>query len=123
MTSDRAGGSPALFIYEPAEYKARMSSTTGFWIFVAPNYVLAAAMYTLMGRYLLSLMFKPDSQLVIWRAFVGLTDPILKAVRFVTPAVAPNGLVMVLAIVWVIMLRIVLFLLLLRLGVSPGVSG
>ena len=123
MTSDGAGVSPALFFFGRPDYEARMDSTTGFWLFVAPNYVLAAAMYTLMGRYLLSLMFKPDSQMVIWRAFVGLTDPILKAVRHVTPAVVPHGLVMVLAIVWVIILRIVLFLLLLKIGVSAGVSG
>jgi len=100
-----------------------MDPNIGFWLFVVPNYVLAAAMYTLMGRYLLSLIFKPDSQLVIWRAFVGMTDPILKAVRLVTPAVVPNGLVMVLAVVWVIMLRIVLFLLLLKLGVTPRPVG
>lgn len=100
-----------------------MDPNIGFWLFVVPNYVLAAAMYTLMGRYLLSLIFKPDSPLVIWRAFVGMTDPILKTVRMVTPGVVPNGLVMVFAIVWVIMLRVVLFLLLLKLGVTPRLAG
>ena len=100
-----------------------MDPNIGFWLFVVPNYVLAAAMYTLMGRYLLSLIFKPDSPLVIWRAFVGMTDPILKTVRLVTPGVVPNGLVMVFAIVWVIMLRVVLFLLLLKLGVTPRLAG
>lgn len=100
-----------------------MDPTLGFWLFVAPNYILAAAMYTLIGRYLLSLVFKPESELVIWRAFVNITDPILFATRVVTPAVVPNGLVMVLAIFWVIMLRIVLSLLLLKLGVPSRVTG
>jgi hypothetical protein len=100
-----------------------MDPTLGFWLFVAPNYILAAAMYTLIGRYLLSLVFKPESELVIWRAFVNITDPILFATRAVTPAVVPNGLVMVLAIFWVIMLRIVLSLLLLKLGVPSRVTG
>lgn len=100
-----------------------MDPTVGFWLFVAPNYILAAAMYTLIGRYLLSLVFKPESELVIWRAFVNVTDPILNAVRAITPHVVPNGLVMVLAIFWMIMLRIVLSLLLLKLGVPSRAVG
>lgn len=100
-----------------------MDPTLGFWLFVAPNYLLAAAMYTLIGRYLLSLIIKPESEMVIWRAFVGMTDPILHAVRAVTPNVVPNGLVMVLAIFWMIMLRIVLSLLLLKLGVPSRAAG
>jgi len=96
-----------------------MSDALGFWLFTLPNYVLAAAMYTLMGRYLLSFVFKPDSELVIWRTFRQLSDPILGAVRAITPAVVPGGLVMVLAIVWIILLRVVLFFALLKLGVTP----
>jgi hypothetical protein len=51
-----------------------------------------------------------------------LTDPVLGAVRTLTPAVVPPGLVMVLAIVWVIMLRVFLFLALLKMGMSPRVD-
>ena len=100
-----------------------MNDNASFWLFTIPNFVLAAALYTIMGRYVLSLIFKPDSQIVIWRVFVGMTDPILKTVRAVTPGMVPNGLVMVFSIVWVIMLRVVLFLMLLKLGVSPRVAG
>ena len=78
-------------------------------------------MYTLMGRYLLSLVFKADSQLVIWRVFCQLSDPILHAVRAITPAMVPSGLVMVLAIVWMILLR--LFLLVIILQVAPVARG
>lgn len=99
-----------------------MNDETGFWLFILPNYVLATIMYTLIGRYLLSIFFKADSQLVIWRVFCQLTDPVLGAVLTLTPAVVPPGLVMVLAIVWVIMLRVFLFLALLKMGMSPRVD-
>jgi uncharacterized protein YggT (Ycf19 family) len=98
-----------------------MSEQLGFWLFTMPNYFLAAAMYTLMGRYLLSLVFKADSQLVIWRVFCQLSDPILHTVRAITPAMVPSGLVMVLAIVWMILLR--LFLLVMVLQVMPVGRG
>lgn len=98
-----------------------MNEQLGFWVFTLPNYLLAAAMYTLMGRYLLSLVFKADSQLVIWRVFCQLSDPILHAVRAITPAMVPSGLVMVLAIVWMILLR--LFLLVIILQVAPVARG
>ncbi len=99
-----------------------MNIETGFWLFILPNYFLATIMYTLIGRYLLSIFFKADSQLVIWRVFCQLTNPVLGAVRALTPAVVPPGLVMVLAIVWVIMLRVFLFLALLKLGMAPRVD-
>ena len=98
-----------------------MNEQLGFWVFTLPNYLLAAAMYTLMGRYLLSLVFKADSQLVSWRVFCQLSDPILHAVRAITPAMVPSGLVMVLAIVWMILLR--LFLLVIILQVAPVARG
>ena len=98
-----------------------MNEQLGFWVFTLPNYLLAAAMYTLMGRYFLSLVFKADSQLVIWRVFCQLSDPILHAVRAITPAMVPSGLVMVLAIVWMILLR--LFLLVIILQVAPVARG
>jgi hypothetical protein len=91
-----------------------MSEQLGFWLFTMPNYLLAAAMYTLMGRYLLSLFFKPDSELVIWRVFCQLSDPILHTVRAITPAMVPSGLVMVLAIVWMILLRLMLLVIILQ---------
>jgi hypothetical protein len=46
------------------------------WYFQVPNFVLAALMYTLLGRALLGLMVQPDSSNYIWRAFCKLTDPV-----------------------------------------------
>lgn len=88
-----------------------------FWLFHIPNMILAAALYTLIGRYILSLFFKPESDKVIWRVFRQVTDPILRFVRLFTPAIVPNGFVMVLAIFWMIMLRIFLMLAAIQSGV------
>jgi YggT family protein len=96
-----------------------MSEQLGFWLFTLPNYLLAAAMYTLMGRFLLSLVFKPNSELVIWRVFCQLTDPILHTVRTLTPAMVPSGLVMVLAIVWMLLLRLMLLVIILQTAPVP----
>ena len=43
-----------------------MAAVEGFWIYQLPNLILAAAMYTLLGRFFLSLVFEPDSNKVIW---------------------------------------------------------
>lgn len=88
-----------------------------FWLFHIPNLVLAAALYTLLGRYILSIFFKPDSDKVIWRVFCQVTNPILRGVRYFTPAVVPDGFVMVLAIFWMIMLRIFLMLAAIQSGI------
>lgn len=94
-----------------------------FWLFHIPNMLLAAALYTLLGRYLLSIMFKPDSDKVIWRVFCQVTDPVLRFVRVFTPAIVPNGFVMVLAIFWMIMLRIFLMLIAIQAGVIGKLGG
>lgn len=83
-----------------------MSGDTAFWLYNGPNMVLAILLYTLLGRYILSLVFRPNSDLVIWRVFCQVTDPVLSAVRVVTPAVVAPGLMMIFAVFWLIMLRI-----------------
>lgn len=100
-----------------------MSETMKFWFFHGPNMALAAALYTLIGRYVLSLFFRTQSELVIWRVFCQVTDPLLNATRVVTPAVVPPGLVMIFAIVWLLILRIIWFLLAALYGFLPNVQG
>jgi YggT family protein len=80
------------------------------WFFQVPNYVLAAVMYSLLGRFLLSLFMAPDSKNYIFRAFVRITDPILVPVRFITPALVPHMLVIVFAALWTLVLRFALLL-------------
>jgi uncharacterized protein YggT (Ycf19 family) len=95
----------------------------GYWLYTIPNFILAAAMYTVMGRYLLSLVFKPDSDMVVWKVFTQITDPILRFVRSLTPAVVPDGLVMVFTIFWIILLRIMLLIAAVVFGFAPLFGG
>lgn len=89
------------------------------WYFHIPNLVMAALIYTLIGRYLLELFLarKPDA--VILKVFRQITDPVVGAVRAITPAVVPNGLVVVCAIVWLMVLRMLLYLTIVAAGVKP----
>jgi uncharacterized protein YggT (Ycf19 family) len=80
------------------------------WYFHVPNFLLAAAIYTLIGRYVLSLFFGATSDRVILRVFATVTDPILRAVASVTPRLVPPGLVLISALVWLLALRMALFL-------------
>lgn len=99
------------------------NTPTQFWLFQVPNLILAAAMYTLIGRYVLSLFFRRDSDLVIWRVWRQLTDPMLNATRAITPAVVPAGLVMVLAIFWTVLLRALLTVAAITLDFAPKAAG
>jgi YggT family protein len=100
-----------------------MADTPGFWIYQAPNLILAAIMYTLIGRFLLSLVFQPDSDRVIWRVFAQVTDPVVRAVGFVTPTLVPDRLVVLFAVVWILFARVLLFFSLRAYGLIPPVTG
>lgn len=94
-----------------------------YWYFHLPNFILAALMYTLAGRLILSFFVYPDWQNYIWRAFVRLTDPVVGAVRFVTPAVLPSVVVLVFSILWLMLLRLALVALFGSLGLLPDLSA
>lgn len=96
-----------------------MSGSASFWLFHVPNIVLAAALYTLIGRFLLSLFFRPQSELVIWRVFCQITNPLLHTIRAVTPALVPSGLLYLFGIVWILILRIALLLIATMYGFLP----
>lgn len=80
------------------------------WAVQIPNYVLAALMYTLLARFILSFLFAPESRNYIFLAFVRLTDPVLAAVRVITPAAVPHLILLIFAAIWMLFLRIVLVL-------------
>lgn len=100
-----------------------MNPTGADWLYHGPNLLLAAMLYTLIGRYILSLLFKPDSDKVIWRVFAQVTDPVLGAVRTITPAIVPNGLVMIAAIFWLVILRMLWLLIAAMFGFLPRVGA
>jgi uncharacterized protein YggT (Ycf19 family) len=81
-----------------------------FWLYQIPNLALAALMYTLMGRFILSLFFQPDSEKVIWSVFRQITQPAVNAVQLLTPAAVHERVVVLLAVVWVLLVRLLIFL-------------
>jgi uncharacterized protein YggT (Ycf19 family) len=99
-----------------------MPSFWSYWYFHIPNYVLAALMYTVMGRLLLGLVVPENWDNYIWRAFKRLTDPVLAVVRIITPAVLGTPVVLVFAVLWIMMLRIGYLLLLNRAGLGSVAS-
>lgn len=80
------------------------------WYFHLPNYVLALLVYTLIGRFLLSLILRPDSRNYIRRFFVQLTEPVLRIVRLITPELVPQPLLPLIGVVWLELLRVALFI-------------
>lgn len=100
-----------------------MSPEIAFWLYNGPNMLLSILLYTLIGRYLLSLAFRPQSELVIWRVFCQVTDPVLNAVRAITPKIVAPGLVMIFAVFWLIVLRIFWLILAVMYGFLPQVGA
>ena len=94
-----------------------------YWYFHIPNYVLAVLMYSLVGRFLLSLVFAPSSKNYIFRAFIRLTEPVVAAVRFVTPRAVPALVMVLFAATWLLMLRFALLAGFAAAGLAPTVSG
>lgn len=94
-----------------------------YWYFHIPNLIMAALIYTLIGRYLLDLLLRKKPDAVIRRAFQSVSDPVLKVVRVITPAVVPDGLVVVFAVAWLMAARMFWFLTCVAAGMAPSVGA
>lgn len=94
-----------------------------YWYFHIPNLAMAALIYTLIGRYLLGLLFARKPDVVILKVFASVTDPIVKVVRVLTPAIVPNGLVIVFAVAWLMALRLFWFLTCVAAGMKPSMGA
>lgn len=89
------------------------------WYFHVPNYVLSLLVWTLVGRFALSLFVPHDWDNYIWRFFRLLTDWLVAAARAVTPAMVPGQILPVVAAFWLSAARAALALLLL----APAASA
>ena len=98
------------------------SSIFIYWYFHLPNFILAALMYTLLGRVLLALIVQPDSSNYIWRFFCRFTDPVVAAVTYVTPKTAAPVVIWLFGVVWLFWLRVLLLNVFLISGVVPRLS-
>jgi hypothetical protein len=93
-----------------------------YWYFHLPNFVLAALMYTLFGRVLLSLFLEPDSSNYIWRFFCRFTDPVVGVVALVTPKATAPVVLWLFGFVWLFWMRVLLLNVFLALGAVPRTS-
>jgi hypothetical protein len=93
-----------------------------YWYFHLPNFVLAALMYTLLGRVILGLIVQPQASNYIWRFFCRVTDPVVAVVALVTPKAAAPVIVWLFGVVWLFWLRVLLLNVFLILGVVPKLS-
>ena len=55
------------------------------WILII-DYILGIIMWTLIGRSAMNIFQREDSNFFFMKAFVKLTNPILKVFRFITPS-------------------------------------
>jgi uncharacterized protein YggT (Ycf19 family) len=93
-----------------------------YWYYHLPNFVLAALMYTLLGRVLLSLFVEPDSSNYIWRFFCRVTDPFVAIVAYVTPKAAAPVVIWLFGVVWLFWLRFAFGIVFHLFGLSPQAS-
>ncbi len=103
-----------------------MTPTQSFfehWYFHVPNLLMAAMIYTLIGRYVLELFLAKKPDAVILKVFRSVTDPIVRFVRLVTPRIAPDGLVVVFAVFWLMAGRMFWFLTCVAAGMRPSIGG
>ena len=98
------------------------TSLLTYWYFHLPNFILAALMYTLLGRAMLGLIVQPDSGNYIWRFFCQVTDPVVWVVEWMTPKAAAPVIVWLLGVVWLFWLRVAMLYVFLLLGAVPKVS-
>jgi uncharacterized protein YggT (Ycf19 family) len=89
------------------------------WYFHLPNYVLAAVMYSLIGRFVLGLFVPAAWDNYIWRALVRITDPVARVVRFLTPLSLPDPVVLLFGAIWLMLARLGFFLLMVAAGLAP----
>jgi uncharacterized protein YggT (Ycf19 family) len=93
-----------------------------YWYFHIPNFVLAAVMYTLLGRLVLGFFVPADWDNYIWRAFRTITDPAVRIVRIITPQAIGDTVVLIFGALWMMLLRLAYLVILANLGLAPVAS-
>ena len=93
-----------------------------FWYFHVPNYLAAALAYTMIARFGFSLFVPADWTNYIWRFFVRVTDPVLAAVRLITPSFVNATFLPLLAAFWLTMVRLAFWIALRSAGMEPPVE-
>lgn len=100
-----------------------MNSFWSYWYFHIPNFILAAVMYTVLGRLVLGFFTGENSTNYIWRWFKFISDPAVRTVRSITPAALPHEVVLIFTALWLLAFRVAFVIILLRMGLAPTVSA
>ncbi|HEY6631222.1 MAG TPA: YggT family protein [Rhizobiaceae bacterium] len=100
-----------------------MNEFWSYWYFHIPNFLLAAVMYTLLGRFVLGMLAPENWDNYIWRAFKAVTDPVVGIVRYITPDTLGHPLVLVFGSLWLMVVRVAYLVLLIRFGLAPGANA
>lgn len=87
-----------------------------------PIYLLAALMWTMLGRFVLGLFVPPNWDNYIWRFFRTVTDPVLALVRPITPAFMIEPLMPLVGAFWLLLARIAWWFVMFSLGWAPSVA-
>ena len=90
-----------------------------YWYFHLPNFVLAALMYTLLGRAMLGLFVDADSPNYIWRFFCRVHRSGRCRRFLVTPKAIAPVVLWLFGFVWLFWLRVALLYLFLSMGAVP----
>jgi uncharacterized protein YggT (Ycf19 family) len=90
-----------------------------YWYFHVPNFILAALVYTLIGRFALSFFVPEDWDNYIWRAFKRLTDPAVDFVALGTPRLVPHRVVLLFSALWLMVARVALAIGMASAGLLP----
>jgi YggT family protein len=93
-----------------------------YWYFHLANYALAVLFYTMFGRLVLGFIVPPGSPNYIYRWFCRLTDWVIRPVAFITPSAIPAVLLPPVAAFWIAMVRVLFFMTMFYLGLTPRPS-
>ena len=79
------------------------------WYYHVPDLILAVLIWLLVARFVLDLLPGRGSDNLLVHVVVGVTDPVLRGVGYITPRVVPSLLAIACAAAWLLAARVALF--------------
>ena len=93
-----------------------------YWYFHIPNYLIAALIYTLLGRFVLGIFVPDNWDNFIWKFFKRFTDPALRVTAWITPSFMVPALMPLVAVFWLFVLRLAYYIILYQFGLAPSLE-
>jgi len=104
-----------------------METTAPIWqtfvFFHLPNYFLSIVIYSMLGRFMLGFLVRPDSKNYIYRWFRLITDPFVRAAAVITPRNIGGVYLPLVSMFWLMTARLLFFALMYNLGLVPTVAS